>query len=98
MDSFGLAIQRVVNHVNTLQDTVAKLTEKHDDIESLQKKCKVCLPVEYAGPSVSAETRKTFEDGLIAEAMKVNIIPKLPYGEVCKLSAVPAEFANAPWN
>ena len=98
MDSFGLAIQRVVNHVNMLQDTVAKLAEKHDDIESPQNKCKACLPVEYAGASVSTAARKTLEDGLLAEALKANIIPKLPYDKVCELSAVPAEFANAPWN
>ncbi|MBC83399.1 MAG: hypothetical protein CL454_00900 [Acidimicrobiaceae bacterium] len=98
MDSFGLAIQRVVNHVNALQDTVEKLAKKHKDIEAPEKKCKVCLPSEYAGASASAKTRKVLEDGLIAEAMRTEIIPRLPYDSVCNLTTVPAELANASWN
>jgi len=97
MDSFGLAIQRVVNHVNMLQDTVQKLATKHAGIEAPQKKCKVCLPSEYAGHIVGGQTRRTLEDGLIAEAMHTEIIPKLPYDKICNLSTVPAQFANAPW-
>ena len=98
MDSFGLAIQRIANHVNKLQGAVEQLAAKHGDVQTPSGKCKVCLPTEYAGKNMSAETKKTLEDGLIAEAMRTEIIPKLPYDRVCNLTSVPAELANAPWN
>ena len=95
MDSFGLAIQRIANHVNTLQSTVEELAKKYDDVNPPAEKCKVCLPTEYAG-SRPKPSRTRVEDPLLIEALKVDILPRLPYDRVCNLKTVPAELVNSP--
>ena len=95
MDSFGLAIQRIANHVNTLQRTVEQLTDKYDDVKPPSEKCKVCLPTEYAG-SQTELSRTRAEDPLLVEALKADILPRLPFDRVCDLKTVPAELVNSP--
>jgi len=95
MDSFGLAIQRIANHVNTLQRTVEQLADKYDDVKTPPEKCMVCLPTEYAG-SQPELSRPRAEDPLLVEALQADILPRLPYDRVCDLKSVPAELVNSP--